>query len=540
MEKLSRNLLSNLFNLWKEQSKDIRENYGLTCMSAPSEIILSDADSNIGKFTPGVVRGNSVIINSELPDYKKLLPSTIRKLSLESSLPRNLLCDECIDDISFEYARKSIDDEFLRNTWESIWSGHSPPRKIASMVEYNPCEGYKWLDSVSGGSGLNTFVKELTHRSKNQILLTFEDYMKYFSTRIHRFERILDSTELKLVNAIIENPNIPSKDLSILIGISEEWLSRKISQLQKRMVLRKFNHAPFSRIGIRIFQVLISKVTNDIDPFELLKDCPFLYSYRKVVSGDWIGLATLCIPENRQSVELIKDALSLIEKKGFEITTHESISSGIARCFDHYTPKVGIWDIPWEILAIQLQRIHSDNLASSIPRIDKPEERTEIILDELDMKIFECVRLGVSSVSKIRSHLRVGQHRVAEKLQRLRENGLVIKSWEVHNIGLNEYAIIYCNDKKIGRSIAAWALRLPRSIISFSSEEVLMLIIDLPRGGSFGLATALEGLNKGTRIGILSPQTYGSWGLPTVLWDSKFQKWKYPKKRLETWKKQIS
>ena len=184
---------------------------------------------------------------------------------------------------------------------------------------------------------------------------------------------------------------------------------------------------------------------------------------------------------------------------------------------------------------IHLQRIQLDNLASSIPRIDTPENKTIIELDNLDMKIFDCIGRGITSVSKIRSELRVGQHRIAEKLHRLRENGLVVKSWEVHNIGLNENAIIYCKNIDVGKTIAAWSLRLPRSIISFSSKEELLLIVYLPKGGSYGLATALERLNTDARIGFLSLQVSGTWGFPHNLWDSKFQRWKCPRQKLEAW-----
>ncbi len=539
MGKISERLQRQSFKLWKELVLEIKEKYGLSGLNALSEIVLSNDKTRIGNFTPGFIQGDSIIINSKLPDYMKLLSVTIRKLCFQSSLPSDLLCGQCIDDLSFEFARRTITDDKIRSKWESIWCEHSPRRQISSVVDYYPCVGYKWLYSVAGENGLDTFVLELTHRARNQISLSFEDYLQYFSTRVRRFERTLDSTELKLTSTVVENPNLPSKNLANLVGISEEWMSRKLAQLQKRMVLRKFIRAPFSRIGIHMFHVLVSRRDTDADPFDLFKDCPFLYSYRKVVSGDWSALATLSIPENRESMRFVKEGLKRIVEAGFDIDLHQIHSSGVSRCFDYYKPKIGQWDIPWELLAIHLQRIQSDELASSIPRVDRPEKRIEVELDELDMKIFECVKKGMASVSKIRTHLKVGQHRVTEKLQNLRENGLIIKSWEVHNIGLNEHAIIYCKNNEMGKTIAAWSLRLPKSVISFSSKDELMLLADLPKGGSFGLATALEGLNNGTCVGILSPQIYGAWGFPSALWDPKFQRWKCPKKELETWIAQL-
>ena len=108
-----------------------------------------------------------------------------------------------------ELALEEITNEKVRSQWESIWREHSPRRQISSAVDYFPCIGYKWLYSVAGESGLDTFVRELTHRARNQISLSFEDYMQYFSMRVRRFERTLDSTELKLTSAVVESPNLP-------------------------------------------------------------------------------------------------------------------------------------------------------------------------------------------------------------------------------------------------------------------------------------------------------------------------------------------
>jgi hypothetical protein len=309
--------------------------------------------------------------------------------------------------------------------------------------------------------------------------------------------------------------------------------------MQKRTILRRYQRAPFSRIGISMYHLLISRRESEVDPLNLIKDCPFLYGYRRVVSGPWVALATLCIPENRESLQFLREGLKRIVEAGFDIDLHKIHSSGVSSCFDYYKPKEGKWDIPWELLMIHLQRIQLDGLASSIPRIDTPESKANMVLDDLDMKILDCVRRRITSVSKIRSELRVGQHRIADKLKNLRENGFIVKSWEVHNIGLNEHAIIYCKDNEAGKTIAAWSLRLPRSIITFSSKEELLLLVYLPKGGSYGLATALERLNVDANIGFLSLHVSGTWGFPIELWDSKFQRWKCPKEKLESWISQL-
>jgi hypothetical protein len=114
-----------------------------------------------------------------------------------------------------------------------------------------------------------------------------------------------------------------------------------------------------------------------------------------------------------------------------------------------------------------------------------------------------------------------------------------MRSWVLKNIGLSEHAIICCKDSEIGKTIAAWSLRMPRSSISYSSDEQLMLTVDLPKGGSFRLAAAIDGLNTDTEVGFLSTQVYGNWVFPAELWDAKYQRWKCPKKRLDVWIDQL-
>ena len=170
-----------------------------------------------------------------------------------------------------------------------------------------------------------------------------------------------------------------------------------------------------------------------------------------------------------------------------------------------------------------------------MPRIDTPESKTDLKLTEIDLRIMHCIWRGLTSVSKIRTHLKIGQHRVADRLRELRDSGLIVKSWEAHSIGLNEHVFVYSQEREIGSSLAAWSLRLPHSIISFSQEGELMLIADLPQGGSYGLATALEGVNTACCTGILGSEAYGSREFPSDLWDARFQKWDCPKKDLEAW-----
>ena len=539
MEELSSTQLHKVTDAWQTAYNTIVNSFDLKPLEEMPDIRLSITDDELPENCPGVLDNGSIIINTAIPHYEDLLSTTVIKLCLESVLPSDVLCRECIDDLSFEFARRLTRDKVVRELWNEMWSKHSPRRQVSNASAHFPYRSYEWLHSVAGDRGLDTFITELAQRAKNNIPLSFEDYMHYFSLRIQRFANVMSTTELKLVRAVIDNPELQAKEISKSIDMSEEWISRKLAQLQEKMILRKFHRAPFSRIGIDMYQVLISRRDTEIDPFTLLKDCPFLYGYWRVIAGDWVGQATLCVPENNESNQYIRKGIESIIAAGFDIDLHKTHSAGGLYCFDYYVPKDGKWDIPWELLSIHLQRFHQDNLASTIRRIDTPKNRVALEFDDLDMQIIDCIWKRIVSVSKIRSELGVGQHRVAEKLQRLRENGLVVKSWEIYNVGLSEHGIVYCKDKRIGETIAAWSLRLPRTRINFSKDGNLILIVDVPKGGSFGLATALDEFSNDVSVGFLSHRVYGASGFPASLWDSKFQRWKCPKKRLEDWISQL-
>ncbi|MHA2374497.1 MAG: hypothetical protein ACXAEB_15945, partial [Candidatus Thorarchaeota archaeon] len=233
MSKLAKDLEKLAIKIWVEVSQEIADGLGLVVSEVPIEIRLSSDENNVQNLNPGTFQKGILVINSNFPDVDSHLSTIITKLCFQSSLPTDLLCEECIDDLSFEFARRRIKDDSLRGQWEEVWSQHSPAQRISTVLGYDPSNAYKWLHSVAGDEGLNTIVREIAHRAKNHVPLSFEDYLIYFSIRIRRFVNKLDKTELKLVKYLLENPMIKVRTLSTLVGVSTEWVSRKISDLQK-------------------------------------------------------------------------------------------------------------------------------------------------------------------------------------------------------------------------------------------------------------------------------------------------------------------
>jgi DNA-binding Lrp family transcriptional regulator len=522
------NSRAELKEVWSSFSEIIHDRFGLevkmdsdTALDWAHQLLSSTMDGVAGKL-------------NEEGSLDYLLRGLIASVCLRSALKTDCLCNECINDLSNEFARQMLASH-EKEKWRTWWSKVSPRTEVSSVFIYNPSLTFPKLEELAGSEAFDTLVREILIMSKYGINLDFDGYLQYLRTRLHRFSTKLDMTELKIISSLLNNPNITNESLAHFVKISPEWVSRKITNLRKRAVLRRFDRVPFSKIGIRMFHFLVDSFNSDEDPYRLLSACPFLYSYRNVLTGRWNGLGFLCVPDNLDNIRSLSLGEKLLGKWGIRTLLREIASLGTINCFDYYDLNSNDWSIPWELLEIQLNRIHNEGLAKVIKRIDTPANRTKFHLDDLDMKILDQCRKGSSSISRIRKSLKVGQERVARKIKALREEQLLVTTWEVHNIGLHEGVIVINNEQKSGEAIAAWAQRLPRIIVTFDTDRKLFLTTQLPIGGSYGLSSSLRSLSKTTTIGILDTNIYGAWGLPIDLWDSKKQNWRCPRDAIENW-----
>ena len=371
--------------------------------------------------------------------------------------------------------------------------------------------------------------------AKGHITFDRNDYLIFLSTRRAKFTKQLTKTELKLIDKILQYGADNLSKLSDDVGVSTQWISRKISELRKNSVLRHFNQIPYSKIGIRMFLLFIGPNDHNLSPIDYVRQCPFLFGFKRIIAGKYHTSAIITIPDNDTNMQAMKHGLSLISKQGVSTSMIEVKSSGVTTCYDHYDTTIGKWNIPWGLRRIELEKIHTEGIASLFPRIDSPANMTKLSLDSTDIQILNCVRKRIDSVASIRKELKIGQHKVASRLKRLREGGLIIPMWEARQIGLNESVIVSVSDIATGKSIAAWAQRLPRSIISFDNDEKLLLQADLPLGGGYGISSALGAIDQDIEISLVEQRVTGNFGNPLDLWDADRQKWASPTQKIQEW-----
>ncbi len=521
-------LLERVRELWIDIAEIILSRFNLETPSIPSKVTIDETMETWSKLSQETLFLSDVVVRGETP-----LDAVISSTCLRESLPKSRICMEWIEDIANEFARQYISPD-SRERWTEIWRQQTPTTIIDEVLNHSPQNAYITLYELVGERALNGIVSDLVNASRYDMEMSLEDYIRYFNTTASRFTVKLDSTELVIIDNLLKKPETTPKSLSTKVALTPQWISTKISELQRKLVLRKFETVRFSKIGIRMFQLLVGHNSDDASK-EYLSGCPFLYGIRPVISRPRYCLAILAVPDNQNSIDALEKVTKHLVEREIDHRLFEVISSGTNYCFDYYEVDKGTWAIPWNLEAVQLAKIHRDGLASLFPRITEEKTVIQKDFDEFDIQILGCMWRGVSSVSKIRTELRAGQERVANKLKTLREKGVISLMWEIHNIGLSENLIVFTDDIQTGESLAAWSQRFPRIIQSFDENQRLVLVTSLPQGGCYEMVMAMQTLEEPIQIDILGQPLHGNWVFPVDLWDANRQYWRSPDDKIDQW-----
>lgn len=526
-------LIEQISSLWERYSTDINKSFDFHQQFQPKIVQIIESplgDENMG----GYIDGETLYISRTVVDGTIPLQAIVAMICYQTAFPAGGVCDECIEDMAIEYGRQKLDGDF-QTEWEVRWQKYQEQRDGEIFRGHF---SYWFLPALSTIRDLDVHVtlsKEFAMMAKSNITFDLNDYVIFLSTRRAKFTKQLTKTELKLIDKILQYGADDLSKLSTDVGVSPQWISRKISELRKNSVLRYFNQIPYSKIGIRMFLLFIGTNDHDMGPIDYVRRCPFLFGFKRIIAGKYHSLAIITIPDNDKNIQAMKHGLALISKQGVSTSMIEVKSSGVTTCYDHYDTTIGKWNIPWDLRRIELEKIHAEGLASLFPRIDSTANMTNLSLDHIDIQILGCVRKRIDSVTNIRKELKIGQHKVASHLKRLRNGGLIVPMWEARQIGLNESVIVTTSDIATGESIAAWAQRLPRSIISFDNDKQLLLQADLPLGGGYGLSSSLNVIDQDINISLVEQRVTGNLGNPLELWNVEKQEWSSPKQKIQEW-----
>ncbi|MHA2068239.1 MAG: hypothetical protein ACXABY_28085 [Candidatus Thorarchaeota archaeon] len=151
------------------------------------------------------------------------------------------------------------------------------------------------------------------------------------------------------------------------------------------------------------------------------------------------------------------------------------------------------------------------------------------------MRILGYIHRGVSSYRALRARLTIGQNQLSRRFKRLRSAGLIRKSRNANNIGLVERIALKAADRRVARILDVWSRELPRVNLRYGKRRDLLMIADLPIGGSTRMMDTIRALKWPLIVSPLGSGVGGNWQFPEHLWDVERQRWQAAKGEIELW-----
>lgn len=524
-------LLFRSTEFWRLCSKTINDHFGVEAVPAPKRVTIIEPIHAVrfgGQYQVGTaeLQVTQKVVENDIP-----LEGIIYRECLYHALPTDF-CDEAKRDIASCFARVLLGKND-RERWIASWK-KLPTQRIRANLVYESFKMMDWMYKLGGYNELVTLVHEFESMDRYGKKLTFIEYFEYMIRRTQDIVVGLSQTEAKIIDALQKDADVSYRQVSESTGLSESWISTTINRLKNRYVLVELTSTPFSKIGIRTFHILLAASSWD-DPTRFIKDCPFLYDIRPILSGPWQVISRLAVPDNRENIKALEQMISIFQRNGISVDVSETHSVGITNSFYHYNTKSNQWDIPWVALESWGHRIQSESLHQIIEQIDYPAKTTDHYLDPIDMQILKLVHKGNASMRVLRKELSIGQNKLSSRIKKLRDEELIRKIWTVYNIGLVERMALRATDKKTSSMLDAWSRELPRGYLRYEENRNLLLMVELPSGGSTKLMDVLRKLKWPVTIAPIGSGVWGQWDFPIQLWDVDKQSWTSPRSEIVTW-----
>ncbi|MCF2137560.1 MAG: winged helix-turn-helix domain-containing protein [Candidatus Thorarchaeota archaeon] len=522
--------MASLQYLWKHGGKILKEEIGID----PNPLSINQTVTDMAQTLEDLGRNSlstalKILIERDLPQEAVAV-----WINVVWALKQETLCSEAINDFGMALASTRLTSEQDTKTWRETWQQISPHQKVTPNIIYNPANLYMSIFQVGGADTIKRIIREIVLyvRNGSEILLT--DYAKLMIRRYRRLIQELTETDKRVLQALLDNPDKSIRDLANLTGVTPSYFSQRVNLMREKLVLLEFDHVPFSKIAIRMYNILLKSRYSKNDALHLIERSPFLYGYRPVLAGDWDYLALFCIPETRQISRWLYRFERLAKQWEIKVTISEIVRSGASTSLRYYQPNGEGWRIPWSALGLWCERQ---------PKCEEQEEEMVLIpyghrnmrIDELNMKILTTIKRGITSYKAIRDEVGGSQNIIAARLKNLREHKFIVKYIQLLHIGLREGAMIETRDPEMKKILLRLGPKLPRTIISIDRASRIIMTTNLPEGGSVELLKALEPKSHAFSFAFLGDNIYGGWEIPEYSWNPDTQSWMVPEDEVNQW-----
>ncbi|MCF2136437.1 MAG: winged helix-turn-helix domain-containing protein [Candidatus Thorarchaeota archaeon] len=524
--------------LWTELSGEIKHKFDLHVSTNELSIqIIDNDDCDIDSLIATSIVEESIAINRKAHDQYGILKAVIAREVMYNAIPTDFIDTIAADDIAWEYGRQHIDSQH-EQIWIDKWKEVNPPRKTSKGYPYKPQESLQVLEKLRGSKGFADLLASVKKMAKYRIIPDFDDWALFLYRYIMNTSAHLKMMECFVIDALMKSSNETIEVISDRLRHSPQWTRKIIKSLKKRDILTEFEYVVLSKIGIRLYNIIIEPPKDSqIDVSFLLRWCPFVYSTAPILTGNGGILATLCIPNNYENIRYLGVLKNKARTYNLDVQIFERFKAATLLNFDDYNHEAGRWDINWGVLQMESEMMQRDDLAIVYPQIHYSSPSEDLELDSLDLKILDLFQRGYKTIRELREQLESRNETIIQHVRKLRALDVIRKFWDVQHIGLVEEVIITSENPEIVHCVSALGLRLPRCNIEYDQKENLLMRVQVPPGGTYGLIRALSGLQPRPKPILVGNRLWGSWNLTNWLddWNLETGKWMKTKNDTSRW-----
>jgi DNA-binding Lrp family transcriptional regulator len=236
--------------------------------------ILKEAPKRYQKLDPN---------NCSLKKFHQMLPQTIPQIIKEDIVQY------------FNYLRNNRNKESLKQ-WEKVSSCTDSPNSW-KVEGYRPIFSFLYYDRITDGQFLALLLDRLEpidNQQKEEISLL--DFNRQCRLSIINFRPEIDTIDLKILQALSEEPSLVLKELTKKTGHSYAAVYRHFQQLKDKLGLRILTRINWGKLGVQPIY-LLTKDYSDFTQFEGLQsyldgEASFLWGKRHFLRNYYVNPAS--------------------------------------------------------------------------------------------------------------------------------------------------------------------------------------------------------------------------------------------------------
>jgi len=374
-------------------------------------------------------------------------------------------------------------------------------------------------------------------------------FIEYIGRCNERKRELLTHHELFVLKAVYEEKTASPKKIEEKINLGQSQVSQILSKLKSkgiRIYLRRIN---ILRLGITEYFLAIKRHNDDQSLFNIIVGSPYLFRWMELYkSSEYTDFFFYRAPLDetfyRKMIESLQD---LSKKYNLKVLLLKSIDLAFPKFnLDLYLPNHG-WSISWTLLHKLFKSLVKNDMVNNQEPIKNRDTaiNNNIDFDMIDLKILHELYVEPQiSVSRLRKMLKIGQTNLIERINRLREQGIIIeKAFFLDLPGLPEKLFLLLDiadfrkmhklDSLFGIFPQSIPFHVQRTVIesgdtvNLKSNKSMLIYLNLPFGSLIELFKLVDMYLKDTNALFFyqKSETIFKCGLPIDGWDDTKKTW---------------